>query len=103
MMEKNSFAESIVRRLKNKIVEIYSGDTGTTRQYSQDSVTLKEVIRGTIVDAEGELLVIEVTNKETYGVNLVYINAWNIRIIVEPKNGMSITDIYNGEHERIKK
>lgn len=102
-MEKNSFAESIVRRLKNKIVEIYSGDTGTTRQYSQDSVTLKEVIRGTIVDAEGELLVIEVTNKETYGVNLVYINAWNIRIIVEPKNGMSITDIYNGEHERIKK
>lgn len=101
-MEK-SFAEIILKRLKNKMIEVYSGDTGTTRQYAQDSVTLKEVIRGKLIDAEGELLVVEVIDNYTKNKNHVYINAWNVKSVVEPKNGLSVTDIYNGEHERVLK
>lgn len=99
----SSFAEALMRRLMGKIIEIYSGDTGVTRQYSQDTVTMKEVIRGRLVGAEGELLIIEILDDNNISVNVVYINAWNIRSVIEPKNGYSITDIYKAEHERVRK
>ena len=96
-----SFAEAILRRLKGKMVEVYSGDNAVTRQYSDSTVTMKEVIRGIVVDAEGELLVLKVASDTTE--NLAYVNAWNVRSIIEPKHGLSIIDMYSGEFERVRK
>lgn len=99
----SSFAEALAHRLLGRMIEIYSGDTGVTRQYSQDTVTMKEVIRGKLVGAEGEMLIIEIQDDNNKLVNTVYVNAWNIRSAIEPKNGYSITDIYKAEHERVRK
>lgn len=99
----NSYAEVLFGRLKNKNVEVYSGDTGTTRQYSQDTVTMKEVIRGLFVEAVGDAIMLEVSDNSNTTTNIVYINAWNVKTIVELKNGLSVTDIYNGEHVKVKK
>lgn len=98
-----SFAEALLKRLKGQNVEIYSGDVAITRQYSQDSIMMKDVLRGKLIDAEGELLILEYTDLITLNTTLVYINAWNVRAIVKPENALSMTDIFNSEHERVKK
>ena len=96
-----TFAESLLNRLKGKVVEVYSGDTATTRLYSDVNVSLKDVIRGELQDAEGEWLIIKVNTVN--GSNLVYVNTWNIHSVVEPKNGVSMVDVYTMEHEKVRK
>lgn len=98
-----TYVESIFKRLKGKFVEVYSGDTSLTRYYSDYDTNTKDVVRGVVVDADGDVLMIEVMHSETHEKNIAYLNGWSIRNVVEPKNGISIVDMYHGEAARVKK
>ncbi len=100
-MSEKSFAESIFERLGGKRVEVFTGTSSKTREYVDFSYSTKEVIRGNLVDAEGDLLTLEVSGPE--GANLVYINAWFVTAIMEPKNKVSIVDVYCDEYDKQSK
>lgn len=95
-----SFAELLCGHLQNELIEVYSGDNGTTRNYADYQETLKEVIRGTLMAAEGELLVLEVEHEA--GKGLVYVNAWNVRSVCRVKDG-TLTHIYQTESPKKRK
>lgn len=99
-MEK-TFVESVASYLKGKNVEVYAGTSSKSRAYSDFEVQQKEVIRGILKDAIGELLIIEVDNG--INTNVVYVNGWSVVAILEPQNGISIIDVYVDEHTKQKK
>jgi hypothetical protein len=87
-----SYGELICKRLKDKKVEIFLGTNSKSHEYLDYSVSRKEVVRGIVRDAEGDLLIIEISKHGQ--TNLVYLNIWNIYMVVEPKNSISIVDVY---------
>ena len=91
------FSEALIGLLQDKFVEIYVGSSSEERMYSDFTVSRKEVIRGYLRAAYGELLVVEVIFPQTGKRNLVYLNSWSITSVVEPKVGASTTDIYHDE------
>lgn len=94
-----SFAEAIIKRLRNKKVEIYLGDSGRTQEWNDYAETQKSVIRGVLLDADSECFVVLYTNKLGKS-NEIYINSWCVSSILEPKNGISIVDVYCDESNR---
>lgn len=93
-----SFAESVLPFLKDKNVEIYTGSSEKERHYSDYDSVQKEVIRGTLKDAKGDMLIVEVTiNHKT---NLIFVNCWMVVAIIEPKNGISMDDSYCDAHAK---
>ncbi len=97
-MEDRTFVEIAASFLKGKNIELYAGTSGRSRAYSDFEVQQKEVIRGVLKDAIGELLIVEVADGPN--TNLVYINGWSVVAIVEPKNGMSMVNIYVDENTK---
>lgn len=100
-MEERTYVEIAASFLKGKNVEVYAGTSGRSRAYSDFEVQQKEVIRGVLKDAIGELLIMEVTDGSN--TNLVYVNGWSVVAIVEPKNKMSIVNIYVDENTKQRK
>lgn len=94
-----TFAESLLSYLKDKKVEVYANSSAKEREYADFSVTHKEVIRGVMRDARGDVILIEVTDKSGRN-NIVYVNGWSVTAVMEPKNGMSIVDVYCDEYEK---
>lgn len=94
-----SYAESVFALLKDKVVEVYEGTNGKTQHWADYSNQQKEVILGVLKNGVGDLLVVEVTD-DFGNKNDAYINAWNVRLIVEPKNGMSMLDIFTPDEKK---
>lgn len=94
-----SFAEAIFEKLQGKRVEVYTGSSSKTREYADFSYSTKEVVRGILKEASGDLIVLEVTGPEG-ATNLAYLNCWNVVAILEPKNKVSIVDIYGDEFDK---
>lgn len=87
-----TYGEAVYSQLKDRKVEIFLGSNSKSHEYLDYSVNQKEVIRGTLRNAVGDLLVVEVGCGDR--TNLAYINIWNVIMIVEPKNGISVIDVY---------
>jgi len=101
-MKHQGYAEAVLTLLKGKSVEVYDGSDGRYRKYSDFDFQQKAVIRGILKDGVGDLLIIEVTDK--FGnTNDVYVNGWAVKSIVEPKNTISIIDVYTEEHRKQSK
>lgn len=95
----NSFGETLLSFLKDKQVEIYASSSSKQREYADYSVSYKEVIRGTLREATGDLMILEVSDHRG-NTNLVYVNCWTVTAVIEPKNGISIVDVYCDEHKK---
>lgn len=100
-----TYAEAIFEKLKNKFVEVHTGDTRKVHQYADYTLERKSVIRGTLIDVDGDLLVVKAltkTNKET----IVYINGWGVTLVTDYEETTNITDIYQDEdiplHKKMK-
>lgn len=94
------YAEAVLHYLKDKTVEVYVGTFDKTRKYYDFDQQVKQVLRGILKDANGELLILEI--KDPLGNNnLVYLNGSNIISIVEPYNGMATMDIYVDEKQKV--
>jgi hypothetical protein len=93
-----SYSETLFKYLKDKNVEVYCGDNSRDQEYADFSVSSKSVIRGKLVNADGNCLMIETTidNKS----NIIYINCRMITAVIEPKNKISIVDVYCDESAR---
>lgn len=98
-MTTSTFAETLVELLQGKVVEIHTGDSGKTREYADYSVSPKSVIRGVLQGASGDCLIVECSTSDGRS-NIVYINSWCVTLMIEPKNGMSIRDVYYDEDAR---
>ncbi|HLG26271.1 MAG TPA: hypothetical protein VI423_00630 [Paenisporosarcina sp.] len=94
-----SFGETLLVHLKDKRIEVYTGSSAREREYADFTIAHKDVIRGVLRDASGDLMVIEVVNNAGHS-NLIYVNCWTVTAVVEPKNGMSIVDMYCDEHKK---
>lgn len=99
-MSRISFAESVLPYLKDKQVEIYANSSALERRYADYCITQKEVIRGILKDASGDMFIVEVSSNDGTGNNVLYINCWHVTSIIEPKNGISITECYVDEHRK---
>lgn len=92
---KDDFTVVVCSCLKDQEIEIYCGDTGETHQFSETQVTKKNIIRGILLDAKGECLIVKVVKDGKYAT--VYINSWSIKTIVPVKDPLFIMDIYDDE------
>lgn len=86
------FVKVVASKLVGKTVEIYQGNTHETVLWGEREVERKTVIRGILVEALEECLVIEVT--DSGDTNHAYVNSWTVHSIIEVKNKMTIFDIY---------
>lgn len=97
-----SYAESVLALLKGKAVEIYEGTNGKLQKWADYENQQKEVIRGILKGGSGDLLIVEVTD-DFGNKNDAYVNGWSVKVIVEPRNGISIFDVYTEEERKQSK
>lgn len=95
------YAAAIIYHLKNKDVEIYQGDSRQTDTFKDFELSQKSIIRGKIVDAMGDCIIVEC--KTNNGTNLAYLNCWSIHNIVPINGRVAIKDIYYNEEQRTNK
>lgn len=94
-----SYAQSVLSFLKGKYVEVYEGTNGKLQKWADYENQQKEVIRGILKGGVGDLLIVEVA--DIFGnTNDVYINGFAVKAIIEPKNGLSIIDVYTQEQKK---
>ncbi len=92
-MAGETFGELLMQRMRDKRIEVYLGSSAKTREYADFSVDHKEVIRGVLRDAVGDLMVVEVFDKANNS-NLVYVNCWCVTAVLEPQNKISVIDVF---------
>lgn len=99
-MSNKTYAEQLVFLLKEKTCEIHTGDTKHTQQYSDYSINKKSVVRGKIIEAYGDVLVMDcITNSgET---TRAYINGYAISLVTE-YDGRNVSNIYLDEDKQSK-
>jgi len=83
----HSFSEAIVHYLFNKDVEINCGDIKTVLKFNDYDYSPKNIIRGTIIDAMGDCLVVKVSGSK------IFLNSYNIKSIT-PVDDVSLKDMY---------
>lgn len=96
------FAKPIAQRLVGKIVEISQSIEHESFICDQFEIRNKSVIRGKLLEVDGELLVVLYTNIKTGQSNKVYINSWSVATIVEPMNNINLADVYSRDQDRRK-
>ena len=97
----HNFISVIAKKLLGKMVEIYLGDDDEVLIKSETNKVVKSVLYGKLIEAKGECVSLEVSCSK--GTNVVYINAWGISAIIEPKNGISMQDVFISSQRRIRK
>jgi hypothetical protein len=108
-MSDKTYSEVIANMLKGKLVEVHTGDTRHSHQYSDYTITKKSIIRGVVVQAEGDVLVLECIVSSASGKPLkdnpktkVYLNGWNILLITEYEHGSNTVNIFHDEDTSLK-
>lgn len=97
--ELHGFAEACLQMYKDKLVEINTGETKTTLILADFEHEQKSLIRGVVIDAFGDGILVECTvgGKK----KKVLINAWSIVTISEIEhNNVTMKDIYVDEEFR---
>lgn len=98
MASPKSFAEAALELYKGKVVEVNTGETRTALQFSDFSSYQKSLIRGKVVNAVGDGLVLEcLCGGDTHQ---VLVNCWSVTAITEIKDGRSLTDFYVDEFQK---
>lgn len=91
------YAAAVIVHLKDQFVEIYSGDVKTTTKFAEQDIEQKNVIRGKLVAAVGDSLVVLVEKNGRSA--KVFVNCWGVRAIVALEEKLYIKDIYEDEYE----
>jgi hypothetical protein len=104
-MSDKTYSELVAEKLVGKIVEVHTGDTRHSHQYSDYTINKKSVVRGRLVESFGDVIVVDCIltddrNKVLEGTVKVYINGWNVLLIAECKQTSTIANIYCDEDAR---
>lgn len=98
MADINPFASAALELYQDQVVEINTGETRTVLEFSDSSSYQKNVIRGKLVGALGDGLIVEcVCAGKTHK---ILINCWSIKAISAVKNNKSLTDFYVDEFQK---
>lgn len=92
----NPYLTGLLEYLSGQEVEIYLGNNKTTTLWGDHEIQLKNVIRGILVEAKGDCLVVLC---ELGGLKSnVYLNATWIQTIIATAEPLFIKDIFIDEH-----
>lgn len=113
--KKHTFAELIATVWKDRIIEIYIGDTYEDIKYDDSTQKYVAILVGKVIDAYGECLVLNcayndpISKTLKFG-NIVCLNERSVRTITEvdnsgilkdtflsSRNGKIIKDLFNGK------
>jgi len=106
-MSDKTYSELVASRLVGKLVEVHTGDTRHSHQYSDYTINKKSIIIGKLVEAIGDVIVIDCVltddrNKQVAGSVKAYVNGWNVLLIAECKQTTTVANIYADEDVRYK-
>lgn len=87
------YAESIGKRLLGKDVEILTDSQYDTLEYAESSKSRASAIYGELLEVDDGLFVVNVTLRDGRS-NIIYLKAGSVNSICEPKNGISVWDVY---------
>ena len=87
MVDLHPFAKAIMHHLVNKEVEINCGDSKTVLKFNEYDYCPKNIIRGTILDAMGDCLIVGVLESK------IFLNVYAIKSI-SPLDNVSLKDMY---------
>jgi hypothetical protein len=91
------YAAAVIVHLKDQLVEVYSGDVKTTTKFAEQDIEQKNVIRGKLVAAVGDSLIVLVEKRGRFA--KVFLNVWSVRSIVALEEKLYIKDIYEEEYD----
>lgn len=97
--KEHSYVEIVAKYLKDKMVEVYLGDTYEQIQLADYTTIVNSVIVGKIIDAENDCLILDsfFVNKENNQVesgNIQFINGYNIKTISPLDGDGTLNDIF---------
>ena len=98
-MAELTYSETIYKLLKGKMVEIHTGDTRTVHNYSEMDLVKKSVLRGVVVNALNDVLVLDCLTLSK-GKTQAYVNGYSIRVITEYEPFKNIVDIFHDEDSK---
>lgn len=97
-----TYAETIVENLKDKLVQIYFGDSYEETHYDDSSRNIPAVIIGKVIGGAAECIILDCLylddNKERRFGNIQYINPYNIQAITEIDGRGTIKDAIDSAH-----
>jgi hypothetical protein len=95
----NSLAEAVGHIYKDKIVQVYWGESGGSTKYADYNVSQNMYIEGKVLWGQGRVFAIEVefvTNAKTYK-KQVLLNEINVTLVAEKTDELNLTAIFQGK------
>jgi len=94
----HGFAAALMNFYKNKIIEVNTGEIKTTHIMDQFQHEVKHLIRGELIDAFGDAIMLRCLIKG--GTKDIMINCWSINSVVETETPGSLTDVYRDSNAK---
>lgn len=94
----NTIAEAIGRIYKDKIIQVYWGESGGVINYADFDINQNMYIEGRVLWGRGDVFAMEVfyqTNGKEYKKHVVF-NAWGVTMMAEKTDNMNVTAIFLG-------
>ena len=95
----NTIAEAIGHIYKDKIIQVYWGESGGTINYSDFDISQNMYLEGRVLWGRGDVFALEVihnTNEKDYKKQVI-LNAWSVNMIAEKTDSLNITAIFLGK------
>jgi hypothetical protein len=96
--ETHPYLAGLMLHLGGEMVEVFNGDSGTNLKFSEYDLPQKSVIRGKMIEAIGDCLILEIKDHTK-----VYLNAWAISSVVPLKDPLFIKDVYDDAEFDLKR
>ena len=94
-----TLAEAIGHIYKNKIIQIYWGESGGSTKYSDYDVTQNMYIEGKVLWGQGHVFAVEienVTNQKVYRKQIL-LNDYTITMAAEKTDDLNLTAVFQGK------
>jgi len=98
MANVHGYAQAALDLYKDKYIEINTGEVSTTLLFADSQIGQKSIIRGVLIDAIGDGMIVECEMK--HGTKRVLINCWSIKSIVEIDGTGLTKDVYVDQEGR---
>lgn len=92
----HGFAAAVFERLGGELVEVNTGEIKSTLEFNQESIEVKNLVRGKLVDVVGDALVIECSVPG--GTKIIFINCWATTSVSGIKGPGLMKDCYFNDY-----
>lgn len=96
----NTLAEAMGHLYKGKMVQVYWGESGGTKNYADYDINQNKYIEGKVLWGRGEVFAVEVEfetkSKQKYKKHVLF-SCWAITLVTEKTEGLDVTAIFSGK------